>query len=201
MNKQASIYVPWGTHFSTNSCYNYSFYKQHCNEHLRICLCEPMGEFLWGQHWKVGSWMQRCTHWKFIRCWQIAFQRWPIIYPLTLSMWVFHVCLVSSDSLQSDQCEKTALCGLNFNFLDCQWGLETLSGHSCFLIYRLLVHISPHLFSYSAFTSLMCRELTPILDPSPQLTSIISYRVSWLPLSPLVSSSLRIFTLFWETTG
>ena len=52
---QASIYVPWGTHFSTHSYYNYSFYKQYCNEH-------PVSVNLWENFCGAitGKWSPGC---------------------------------------------------------------------------------------------------------------------------------------------
>lgn len=57
------------------------------------------------------------------------------------------------------------------------------------------------LFPCSAFSLLICKEFLYILDTTPQLTIVISYLVSSLPVSPLVNSFSRVFTLFPETMG
>ena len=124
--------------------------------------------------------------------------QWPSCHPglrhgCAVQCSVLVDALIISWGLNSRMAKNQLLLG-TYQHLSALCPFPSLPSETCMYSAKSS-HILPHLFSYSAFILSMCRKLTPILDPSPQLTIVISYWISWLPLSPLVSSSLRIFTL------
>lgn len=92
----------------------------------------------WDWYCGLESWMQWCAHCNFIRCWQVAFQRRPIIYTLTISVWVVQECSVLPyfEFCQSAGCEMATCCSVHFNFPDCQQGLHLYTYLAAICVFR-----------------------------------------------------------------